>query len=64
MLARDASAVAAFDLSETGEAVDRSGLVPAKYGDETQPLRIIPVSKSPVIKGNLLMSECRMTNNE
>ena len=64
MLALDASAVAAVDLSETGEAVVRSDLVPVEYGGETQPLRVIPISKSPMIKGNLLMSECRMTNNE
>lgn len=56
VLARDASAVAAVDLSEPGDAVVRLEFVPGKYGGEMQPLRIIPVSKSPMIKGNLLMS--------
>jgi hypothetical protein len=57
-------AVAAVDLSETGNADVRSLFFPADHGDDAQPLRIVPASKGPIIKGNLLMIECRMTNNE
>jgi hypothetical protein len=55
-------AVAAVDLSETGDADLRSLFFPADHGDDAQPLRIIPASKGPMINGNLLMTACRMTN--
>jgi hypothetical protein len=63
-LALAAFAVAVFDLSESGEAVVGLEFVPTEFGGKMQPLRVIPASKSPMIKGNLLMSECRMTNFE
>ena len=50
------------DLSETGDAEARSFFLPADHGEETQPLRIIPASKKPIIKDDLLMTKCMMNN--
>jgi hypothetical protein len=60
----DTTVVAGVDLSETDDAGVRSFFFPTDHGEETQPLRIIPESKKPIIKDDLLMTECMIKMNE